>query len=280
MVSIYKNIKRETGFWISKSLPIKIKKGISKGLLLYGNLFYNRRPNELHEEEFLYSNLDLKGKVIIEAGSHIGIHTLFFAKQINSGNIIAFEPNPLNYYFLCKNIKINSFTNVIPVNAGLADKEGILHFLSYRYNSAKGTFKTDKQEIIKKSKKKLTKIDVPVTTIDNAVKKYSLDTVDFVKIDTEGFEPYVIEGMKITLEKFNPVLYFEIHGLNDSQKQEDLKRIIKFIMEFGYVVVKLSKGLPQVTRDNIEKFGGGGYIAYQKMDKSLEQAVGYWKNYT
>ena len=276
-MSIYKNIKKEIGYQISKFLPIKINKGLSKGLMLYGELFYNRRLNELHEEEILYTNLPLKDKVIIEAGAHIGIHTLFFSKNINSGKIIAFEPNPLNYYFLCKNIKINSLTNVIPVNAGLADKEDILHFLSYRYNSAKGTFKTDKQELIKESKKKIIEIDIPVTTIDNAVKKYSLDKVDFVKIDTEGFEPYVIEGMPDTLKRLKPIVYFEVHGLNDSQKQEDLKRIFKFLREFDYAIIRLSKGLPEVTRDNIEKFGSGGYIASYRMTSGLESVLSYLK---
>jgi hypothetical protein len=77
---LYSEIKKEIALQVSKCMPIKIKKGISANKLLYGNLFYNRRPEELYEEELFYKNIDLKDKIIIEAGAHIGIYTMFFFK--------------------------------------------------------------------------------------------------------------------------------------------------------------------------------------------------------
>jgi len=273
----FTDFKKEIALQISRYVPVKIRKGISKGAIIYGSLFYNRRMDSFNDEEYLYKNLDLKDKIIIEAGAHVGIYTIFFAKQIGKGRVIAFEPNPFSYYLLCKNVKSNSISNVVPVNAGLSNQNDILHFMSPRFNTEKGTFKADKQVLIKENKEKITEIDVPVTTIDNTIKKYSLNNVDFVKIDTEGYEPYVIEGMPDTLERLKPLVYFEIHGLNDSQKQEDLKRIFEFMIGFDYVVVKLSRGLPEVTRDNIKNFSGGGYIASHRITSSLESVLNYFK---
>ena len=42
-------------------------------------------------------------------------------------------------------------------------------------------------------------VKVPTTTIDSIVKELNLTKVDVIKIDVEGFEPLVFEGMKQTI---------------------------------------------------------------------------------
>jgi len=62
--------------------------------------------------------------------------------------------------------------------------------------------------------------------LDDFVTEEGLERVDFVKIDVDGCESYVLEGMKGILEKFNPVLMIEIEsGL------EDIK---EFLRQYGY----------------------------------------------
>ena len=104
---MYKLFKNEIAFHLSRFIPIQIKNGLSSGIRLYGNLFYNRRSKELYDEEIFYKNLYLKDKVIIEAGAYIGIYTMFFATKINHGTILAFEPNPVSFYFLNKNLRLH-----------------------------------------------------------------------------------------------------------------------------------------------------------------------------
>ena len=62
--------------------------------------------------------------------------------------------------------------------------------------------------------------------LDDFVTEEGLERVDFVKIDVDGCQSYVLEGMKGILEKFNPVLMIEIEsGL------EDIK---EFLRQYGY----------------------------------------------
>jgi FkbM family methyltransferase len=276
-MTVYNNTKKELALHISKIIPVKIKYGISTGMLLYGNLFYNRRPVELSKEELFYKNLDLKDKIIIEVGAHIGIYTLFFAKQVGNGKILAFEPNPITFYFLRKNLKKNLLSNALTINAGLSNEKGELYFAAKRYNMAKGTFKTDKQELMIEQDIPLIEKKIPVKTIDKIVDDYSLKRVDFVKIDTEGFEPFVIEGMSNTLKNYQPYIYFEIHGLSDEQKQEDLQKVFNFLKKFNYHVSKLANGLPEIDEENISEFSGGGYVAYHEMNSSLQKAISHFK---
>lgn len=277
MMSLYKLINKKIAFHLSKFIPIQIKNGLSSGIRLYGNLFYNRRSKKLYDEEIFYKKLNLKDKVIIEAGAYIGIYTMFFATKINHGKILAFEPNPVNFYFLNKNLQVNSCKSVITHNAGLSNKKGELHFVSKRYNRAKGSFKTDKQQIMKADNVPLISKKISVTTIDGVVEKYSLKSLDFVKIDTEGFEPYVIEGMSESLKSYKPIIYFEIHGLTPQQKHDDLVRVIKTLNRYDFAITKLTKGLPEVSENMDKENSGGGYVAYHdKLVLNLEKALNHW----
>lgn len=147
-MSLYKLIKQEVALHLSKVIPIYSQTGLSSGMRLYGHLFCNRRPNKLYDEEIFFKRLYLKDKVITDAGAHIGSYTIFFASR--GIKVFAFEPNPVNFYFLKKNLRVKFLSNVITQNAGLSNKKGKLHFVSKRYNMAKGTFKIDKQEMMNK----------------------------------------------------------------------------------------------------------------------------------
>jgi FkbM family methyltransferase len=174
-------------------------------------------------------------------------------------------------------LRTNCLSNAISINAGLSNETGKLHFVSPKFNAAKGTFKLDKQNIMKNQYSPVLEREVPVTTIDNVVEEYFLEHVDFIKIDTEGFEPFVIEGMPNTLKKYQPYIYFEIHGLNDEQKQKDLQKVFNFLKKINYHVSKLANGLPEVDEENISKFSGGGYVAYHEMNSSIQKAISHFE---
>lgn len=268
--------KKEALLQCSRIVPIKIKKGICRGMTLYGDFFYNRRPESLSDEEILFAGLELEGKTVLEAGAHIGIYSLYFASKVQSGKLVLFEPNPLNFFFLCKNLHANAFRTPLQVNCGLSNSQGKLRFVSKRYNRATGTFKPDKHEVLKQGRTLVFEEDIDVMTIDQAVVLYRLNRVDFVKIDTEGFEPYVIEGMTATLQHFKPNLYFEIHGLNWKQQQSDLNRVLNHIGPLGYQIHRLNAGLPRITRTNIADHGGGGYVAFADLRADLDKALQPW----
>lgn len=272
----FDSFKKEVLLQCSRIVPIKIKKGICKDMTFYGDFFYNRRSESLNDEEILFAGLELEGKTVLEAGAHMGIYSLYFASKVQNGKLILFEPNPLNFFFLRKNLRANAFRAPVQVNCGLSNSPGKLRFVSKRYNRATGTFKSDKHKVLKQGRGLVFEQDVDVMTIDQAVMLYRLDRVDFVKIDTEGFEPYVIEGMTATLKHFKPKLYFEIHGLNWKQQQSDLNRVLNHIEPRGYQIHRLNAGLPRITRTNVADHGGGGYVAFADMSTDLDKALQPW----
>jgi len=274
-MSIYKTFKQEVALQLSKILPVQMKCGLAEGYKLYGNLFFNRRPLKLADEEIFYRALDLSGCSVVEVGAHIGIYTLWFSNAVDKGQVIAIEPNPQNFNFLRKNITKNGFKNAVALNLGVGSEKGNLWFVSPRYNTAKGTFKQDKQELTAKSSVKTIRKFIQVKTFDQVVSECGVK-VDFVKIDTEGFETQVIAGMTKTLENNKPLLYFEIHGLNDQQKADDLKKVINILDIYNYSTHKLSSKTPRVQTENIEKMGGGGFVSFTQQTK-VKPDLSYWQ---
>jgi hypothetical protein len=55
--------------------------------------------------------------IVVDVGSHVGKYSLVASKLVgNSGKVIAIEAEPENYKALLRNISINSFTNITPLN--------------------------------------------------------------------------------------------------------------------------------------------------------------------
>ncbi len=276
-MTVTEKIKLEISFLLSKFIPIRIKCGVSEGMSMYGDIFYNRRSHDFSNEEILYSRLNLKNRVVIEAGTLNGVFTLFFAKQLQNGKVIAFEPNIVSYNLLLKNLKRNAVTNVIAFNEGLSNEVTHLNYVSSKYTRGKGTFKKNKQVIIKKSRTKLIQGEINTTTIDRCIEDNNLKDVYFVKIDTEGFEPYIIEGMSNCLSEHKPIIYFEIHGVTEHEKQQDIYSIFKFLFNHNYNISRLVHGLPSVSNENVESFTGGTYIAFSHLTSDLEITLNPWQ---
>lgn len=161
--------------------------------------------------------------IVIDVGANIGIHSLCFSEMARKGVVFSFEPSPETYELLIKNISGSS--NIIPVNIGVSDSKGVAEFFVASDNAFSGLKDTKRKEI-KKS------IKVVCFSLDDFFKGMGLGGVDFVKIDVEGLEQSVIEGMHWMMEKYHPVIFCEIYKGTDSN--EDPEKTIRHIIERGY----------------------------------------------
>lgn len=72
---------------------------------------------------YIFEKYIKKGTNIIDAGAHIGIHSLRFAKLCKPGKVYSFEVHPTTYKILKKNIKLNNLKNIKAYNVGLSDNK-------------------------------------------------------------------------------------------------------------------------------------------------------------
>jgi FkbM family methyltransferase len=182
--------------------------GLARGLKRrYGQGF---RPKfKLTAEEHFLQQLNLTGKTVFDIGGYIGILALFFARAVGpTGRVVAFEPNPQNFAELLYNVNLNHLTQVSAFQIGLGSATGVLPMQLDPVYPSRGTLSTEWASGFNARRS----IDVTVETLDRQIDEQHLPSPDFVKIDVEGFEWEVLQGMQQTLNQHFPDLFIEIHG--------------------------------------------------------------------
>lgn len=149
--------------------------------------------DEIYEHKVYDSALPQKGDIVFDVGAHIGIYSLRVAKIIGcNGIVFALEPEKTNYKLLSKHIEINKAENVTPINKALSNKKGTARlFLSDHYSSRNHSL------VVEESKFTL----IETTTWDELLENLGVHKPDIAKIDVEGAEPLVIQGMNKNLPK-------------------------------------------------------------------------------
>jgi|GEM_PF-7072351 len=156
--------------------------------------------------------------IFVDVGAHVGTWALplspFFRK------VIAFEPNPLAYKSLLKNVKLNKMNNVIVENMALWNNPtGKLKMVLYNAPSHSTLLKKHPLENVTGDKIGETK--VKVTSLDYYLRS-DKERIGLIKIDVEGGEVKVIEGAINTIEQHRPSLVIEVHTEENRSKIKDL----------------------------------------------------------
>jgi FkbM family methyltransferase len=170
-----------------------------------------------------------KGHVIFDIGANAGYYTVLSARLAGpQGRVIAFEPAVRNLAYLYRHVALNKLTNVTLVPAACSQSVG-LAFFSEGPNCATGHLgaENDRQ-------------GAPVVTVsvDNVAQQLGL-LPDIVKIDVEGAEMDVLQGMSNTLQKARPAIFLSVHSdaLRDA--------CLAYLKTFGYT----PKGLDSTHTD-------------------------------
>jgi len=155
----------------------------------------------------LISKLLKKGMVCLDIGSNIGYYVLLEHKIVgNEGKVIAIEPSPANYNILKENIKLQN-SNIENYNFAVGNKNGITRFVIDKRSNGCMTIPEGEEPKIPGDI-----IEVPIKKIDDFVDEIKLQQLDFLRMDVEGYENYIFDGMSKTLERFKPMIQVEIHA--------------------------------------------------------------------
>jgi FkbM family methyltransferase len=175
-----------------------------------------------------FETIDFEGKTIYDVGAYVGVLTVLFARKVGTkGKVVAFEPNPENFSKLL--INIAAYPNVTTFNLGLGNKCEKLTMVASAYSRATGTVEPNvKREITTRPYAEWSIQIVPLDTLN------SLPPPHFVKIDVEGFEYNVLEGMKNTIVSHRPMICIEINGVTHAIKRRNVLRLLNFLGDFDY----------------------------------------------
>jgi FkbM family methyltransferase len=148
-----------------------------------------------------------KGMVVLDVGSNVGYYTVHEAALVGpEGVVVAVEPQPHAYKALLASLKANGFGNVVAVRRAVSKVRGSLKFAisSFSNWSRVNASRTDGDVV--------EVMDVEASSIDDLVSELGLQRLDLVRMDVEGYEEEVIEGMREVIDGFRPVICMELHA--------------------------------------------------------------------
>ena len=170
----------------------------------------------------------------IDVGVYRGVYSYQMSKL--SSHVHSFEPNPLIYPYLEKNLK-RIISNMTLYNMALSDKSEIVDLkvpkrfkvlIEKNYEEA---FKLGLATIHKENslgKNQFSMFKVKAEKLDNIIQNRK---IGFIKIDVEGHERNVLVGAEMIIKKYKPNLLVEIEERHTNEKIEN---ILGFINDFGY----------------------------------------------
>jgi FkbM family methyltransferase len=127
-------------------------------------------------------------RVIVDAGAYTGLSTAFFAMRYPDAQIIAIEPDELNFGLLLLNTA--GFANVRAVHAGLWTESGMITLTDPGWGAwglrVKESHNEDRDINLPSALKAGTSIRA--VTIPELMREYDLERIDLLKLDIEGSE--------------------------------------------------------------------------------------------
>ncbi len=167
------------------------------------------------------------GMVAYDVGANIGVFSFLFASIVGENGIVySFEPEENNYSCFEKSLEKYNKKNIVLNKTAVGKSIGTAKF--DRLGGAfSGRIIADGSYAVTKNIKKVETIN-----IDYLVQKKEYRIPDIIKIDVEGNENLVLQGMTNVLKEYSPIIICELHGhLGDS-----VESLLGLLTSFGYTI--------------------------------------------
>lgn len=183
-----------------------------KNDLFYHDMLYYQK-NEYAEQSIIDNELkDIikSSNFILDIGSHVGYHSVAYAKMNTNVKVLAFEAQKHIFELLQKNITQNNYQDrVTCINKAVGNTNRQINLTKYcddgPTTSLSIEYGTD--NIYNYGGINIGIDGEPLEMI--SIDSLNLEKVDYMKIDVEGAEWLVLMGAKETILKYKPTICFE-----------------------------------------------------------------------
>jgi FkbM family methyltransferase len=157
----------------------------------------------------IYRRIVRRGDVVFDVGANFGWFTALFARWVGDhGQVHAFEPVPFIHELAVKTLALNGIDSRVRLNQfALGQQQGSLTINTYSglphgHATASDLGRTDTVRHV-----------CEVRRLDQYCEDNAVETIRFMKVDVEGFEPDVFAGAERMLcSRDAPVIAFEVNG--------------------------------------------------------------------
>ncbi len=206
---------------------------------------------DFYYQKKLFSFLKNRGyrnfNFLFDIGAHHGESIKLFLSNFKIKNIYSFEASNENFKILQKNTKklqkkFND-VNISIENFAVGDEEKVVKMkqMSESSSSTINSYNVKSKYFKKKSlflfssknQNFFSEINVKQVSLSNYINEKNIKKIDFIKIDTEGYEYYVLKGLQNQFQKTKLIL-FEHHYDNMLIKNYKFTDIHNFLLENNF----------------------------------------------
>jgi len=189
-----------------------------------------------NEKKLIQNIFKKKNIVFVDVGTNEGNFLNFLSSFCNFKKIICFEP----IQELTDKIDIKKYSNKILIyNIALSNKKSTKSLYQYNISSQSSLYKQN--NLFKSLKKLKKKIKIKTIKFDDKFNDYK--NIDFCKIDVQGEELNVLQGMKKNLiNKKIKLIKIEISFIERYRgTNPNFLGIINYLARFNYHLISISK---------------------------------------
>lgn len=220
------------------------------------------------------------GDTFVDVGANVGYFTLLAGSIVgDEGHVYSFEPDPIAFSYLEKNVRLNGLENVTLVQKAASNERGTLQLFIAAEN--KGDHR------IYQTEEGRSAIDVEAISLDEYFAD-AMGSLDVVKIDTQGAEGVILDGMTKTLAAHpDLIIALEFWPAAFARMGYEAEAIVEMLRANDFYFFDMGPGpdwLPSLNslsdRDVLEGLTlennlftnllmVKGYVEHQRLDKEL-----------
>jgi FkbM family methyltransferase len=205
-----------------------------------------------------------RGMTAIDVGANFGYYSLLLAELVGAkGELIAVEPNPHAADFLSHSVDLNGFLGRTRIERlALGDAVSGEASLYVPHSEPKNALIVE--EAFEPNAQDGVVIKVPVTTLDRL--SASCSRVDFIKIDAEGAEELILEGMAETIARHKPMLVVEFNPARYIDASGFLERLAGIYGSLRRLDFS-GEAVPITCEDLLSKYGADDSLLVLSRDR-------------
>ncbi|MEM1255652.1 MAG: FkbM family methyltransferase [Cyanobacteria bacterium P01_H01_bin.21] len=217
---------------------VTIPQGVGAGLQFHpdkSNPTFAQGTYELPIQKILAQYLK-PGDVFYDIGANIGFFSTLAARLVEkSGHVYAFEPVSQNATRIRRNGELNQFSHIKVFEKAVSKNSGKGNLLLAQHSGG-ATLST-----VGMPPDMTGLVQVDLISIDDWVNRKKVKPPSLVKIDVEGAELQVIQGMLDTIRMFKPILLYEVDASQLAVFQQKQKELDTYVRELGYQIVHIEE---------------------------------------
>jgi FkbM family methyltransferase len=235
-----------------------LETSLGKSLFRSAYFFYKR-----HIEDDLQQLIRLRPALVqagnvLDVGANIGYTAVVLAKAIDkSFRVYAFEPESFNYAMLRRTSAQPEFENkIVAIHSAVGAEDGEIELWQNPGHHADHRVITDR---FRSADSSLSGIRVPIVSIDRFLVSHP-GPLSFVKIDVQGFELPVCQGMKTAIEK-NPNLTIVLEYAPSAMRELGFapSDLVEFLTSRGFQIYLVGRN-GVLTPGIPSELGRSGYV--------------------